>query len=116
MKVMYDIDPKSLKKLESIANARRLSIGEVSADLIMKLLNRDPASGPAASSSDTHRPSEPAPVDDTMLIMLLEPFIARFRLLDPDGSQRRAVLAEFQMLPSDGTVAKVTALLKRSLE
>jgi len=41
--------------------------------------------------------------------------IARFRLADATGSQRRALLAEMQMLPQDQAVLRVVALLKQSL-
>lgn len=122
MKVMFDLDPKTLKKLENLANAKQLSIGELTSELIFRTLNREanPA-GTSASSSGLHAPdssaSQPAPgIDDATLIMLLEPLIARFKLCDSDGTNRRAVMSELQMMLPDTTAAKVLLLLKRSLD
>jgi hypothetical protein len=49
------------------------------------------------------------------LVFLLEPLVARLRLVDTDGNQRRGLLSEMQMLPQDQAVIRLTALLKQSL-
>jgi len=124
MKVMFDLDPKSLKKLEQLANSKQVSIGQLAGDLIFRTLNREPSqTGAGASSSGLHAtgpvlqaPAPAAGIDDSALIMLLEPLIARFRLCDPDGTHRKSVIAEIQMLLPDTTAAKVILLLRRSLE
>ena len=59
-------------------------------------------------------PAVPPPTMEE-LVFLLEPLVSRFRLTDGDGAQRRALLAEMQMLPQDAAVLQVTALLKQSL-
>jgi hypothetical protein len=127
MKVMFDLDPKTLKKLETLATSKQLSIGEFTGELIFRTLNRDTnptgttaisKSAHAADSSASGRLAPPPAtgIDDSTLIMLLEPLIARFKLCDADGSNRRAVMAELQMLLPDTTAAKVLLLLKRSLD
>ena len=128
MKIIVDLDPKLQRKLEAMAGARGRTISEFVADLLNRMLNRDPS---ASSSSADGMPS-PATVDAAKrtavapaapaakapsmeeLVFLIEPLVSRFRLTDVDGSQRRALLAEMQMLPQDAAVLQVTALLKQS--
>jgi hypothetical protein len=145
MKVMFDLDPKSLKKLEMLANLKQLSIGELAGELMQRVLNRDPSHGsglhPTGSSSGLHpttgsssglhptgsasgssasglhpamaAPPKP-PVDDAPLLMVLEPLIARFRLADVDGNQRKSLISELQMMLPDPTASKIIALIQRS--
>lgn len=137
MKVMFDIDPRSLKRLESLAAIKQLSIGELAGELVMRILNREPGHGPASASSSSglhpaqgsasssgRQPVQGAAnaaqaipgIDEHTLVMLLEPLLARFRLVDADGSQRRAVVAELSMMLPDTTAAKLIGLIRRSLD
>lgn len=133
MKIIIDLDPKLQRKLEAMAGARGRTLSEFVADLLNRMLNRDPASSsssadgiPSPAMTDAAKKAaaaaltaaaSPAIAPPTMeeLVFLLEPLVSRFRLTDGDGAQRRALLAEMQMLPQDAAVLQVTALLKQSL-
>ena len=123
MKIIIDLDPKLQRKLDVVANGRGRTVSDVVAEILNKVLTRDAAS---SSSSGDGIPS-PATVDAAKkatapaapaledLVLLLEPLVARFRLADADGKERRALLAEMAMLPQDPAVLRVVALLKQSL-
>ncbi len=125
MKIIIDLDPKMQRKLEVVAGGRGRTVAEVASEILAKVLTRD---GSASSSSADGIPS-PAMVDAAKkaavpahagpsiedLIFLLEPLIARFRLTDADGKERRALLAEMQMLPQDPAVVRLVGMLKQSL-
>ncbi len=126
VKIIIDLDPKLQRKLEVVANSRGQTVSDVAAELLNKIMTRD---GSASSSSAEGLPS-PATVDAAKkaaaaaaaahpsiedLVFLLEPLVARLRLADADGAQRRALLSEMQMLPQDQAVLHVVALLKQSL-
>lgn len=127
MKIIIDLDPKLQRKLEVVANSRGQTAADVATELLNKVMTRD---GTSNSSSADGIPS-PATVDAAKkaaaaaaapagpsiedLVFLIEPLVARFRLTDPNGSHRRALLAEMQMLPQDQAVLRVTALLTQSL-
>ena len=142
MKVIFDLDPKSLKKLEMLANLKQLSIGDLAGELVARLLNREPgASGSglhqvgSSSASGLHAPvtgsvsasrtsisvpplsqtPAPVPVDDETILMILDPFLARLRMTDTDGLHRKAIISELQMLLPDPTAAKVIELIRQSL-
>jgi len=112
------------RKLEVVANSRGQTAAEVAAELLTKVMSRDastsssadgmpsPATVDAAKKAAATAPPPPS-IED--LVFLIEPLIARFRLADATGSQRRALLAEMQMLPQDQAVLRVVALLKQSL-
>ena len=124
MKIIIDLDPKLQRKLEVVANSRGQTAAEVAAELLTKVMSRDastsssadgmpsPATVDAAKKAAASAPPPPS-IED--LVFLIEPLIARFRLADATGSQRRALLAEMQMLPQDQAVLRVVALLKQSL-
>lgn len=124
MKIIIDLDPKLQRKLEVVANSRGQTAAEVAAELLTKVMSRDastsssadgmpsPATVDAAKKAAATAPPPPS-IED--LVFLIEPLIARFRLADATGSQRRALLAEMQMLPQDQAVLRVVALLKQSL-
>ncbi|HEX3135550.1 MAG TPA: hypothetical protein VHX44_18450 [Planctomycetota bacterium] len=125
MKIIIDLDPKLQRKLEVVANARGQTIADVAAELLSKVMTRD---GSSSGTSGDGIPS-PATVDAAKkaaaaaaahpsiedLVFLLEPLVARLRLADAGGNQRRALLSEMQMLPQDQAVIRLTALLKQSL-
>jgi hypothetical protein len=123
VKIIIDLDPKLQRKLEVVANSRGQTVSDVAAELLNKIMTRD---GSASSSSGDGIPS-PATVDAAKkvaaaahptiedLVFLLEPLVARLRLLDTDGNQRRGLLSEMQMLPQDQAVVRLTTLLKQSL-
>ena len=129
MKIIIDLDPKLQRKLEAVASSRGQTLADLAAELLNKVMTRD---GSASSSGDGV-PS-PAAVDAAKkaaaaakppaaatspsledLVFLLEPLIARLRLADANGNQRRALLSEMQMLPQDPAVTRLTAMLKSSL-
>lgn len=124
MKIIIDLDPKLQRKLEVVANSRGQTAAEVAAELLTKVMSRDastsssaegmpsPATVDAAKKAAATAPPPPS-IED--LVFLIEPLIARFRLADATGSQRRALLAEMQMLPQDQAVLRVVAMLKQSL-
>jgi len=124
VKIIIDLDPKLQRKLEVVANSRGQTAAEVAAELLTKVMSRDastsssadgmpsPATVDAAKKAAASAPPPPS-IED--LVFLIEPLIARFRLADATGSQRRALLAEMQMLPQDQAVLRVVALLKQSL-
>jgi len=124
VKIIIDLDPKLQRKLEVVANSRGQTAAEVAAELLTKVMSRDastsssaegmpsPATVDAAKKAAATAPPPPS-IED--LVFLIEPLIARFRLADATGSQRRALLAEMQMLPQDQAVLRVVALLKQSL-
>lgn len=122
MKIIIDLDPKLQRKLEALANGRGRTVSDVVGEILNKVLTRD---GSASSSSAEGLPS-PAVVDATKkatstgpaaedLVFLLEPLVARFRLADGEGKERRALLAEMAMLPPDPAVTRLIAMLKQSL-
>lgn len=136
MKIIIDLDPKLQRKLEAMGNARGRTVSDIVTDLLNRMLTRDPSASSASSegipspaTTDAAKkhlvpvaaaavpPAAPAAPAATMedLVFLIEPLVSRFRLTDGDGSQRRALLAEMQMLPQDAAVKQVTALLKQSL-
>jgi hypothetical protein len=128
VKIIIDLDPKLQRKLEVLAHNRGSSISDVTAEILGKVLNRD---GSASSSADgipspamvdaakkaAVVPAAKAPAHASIedLVFLLEPMIARLRMVDGDGAQRRALLAEMQMLPQDDAVARLIGLVKTSL-
>ncbi len=128
MKIIIDLDPKLQRKLEVIAHNRGSTISDVTAELLGKLLNRDSAASssadgiPSPAAVDAAKKAAaataaPAPQQPTMkeLVALLEPLIARLRVVDGDGAQRRAVLADMHKLPQHEAVTRVIELLKASM-
>jgi hypothetical protein len=125
MKIIIDLDPKLQRKLEVVANARRQSVSDVVADLLARVLTRDPSSSssgegiPSPAAADAAKkpvvPVATAGPGLEEIILLLEPLISRFRLTDGDGSQRRALLAEMKMLPQEPTVTRLGDLIRSSL-
>jgi hypothetical protein len=126
VKIIIDLDPKVQRKLEVLANGRGRTVSDVVGEILNKVLTRD---GSASSSSAEGLPS-PALVDAAKkpadavtptgpavedLVFLLEPLVARFRLADGEGKERRALLAEMAMLPMDPAVTRLIAMLKQSL-
>lgn len=129
MKIIIDIDPKLQRKLEVVAGNRGQTVSDVVAEILTKVMTRD---GAASSSSAEGMPSPamvdaakkaaasapaPAPAGASIdeLVFLLEPLVARFRLADAAGKERRALLAEMAMLPQDPAVVRLVGLLKQSL-
>jgi predicted transcriptional regulator len=127
VKIIIDLDPKLQRKLEVLAHGRGRTVSDVTAEILGKVLNRDGATSGSASEGLPAVPpadaGKKATADTTAhaqasiadLVFLLEPLIARLRLVDVDGAQRRGLLAEMQMLPQDEAVARLVALLKTSL-
>ena len=143
MKIIIDLDPKLHRMLEALAGARGRTTPELIADLLNRMVNRDAsassssaegipspamveaakAAKAAASAAATAAAATPAtPVtpatpaaswDD--VVFLLEPLVARFAETDSDGTQRRALLTELQMLTPDPAVKRLTELLNQSL-
>jgi predicted transcriptional regulator len=122
VKIIIDLDPKLQRKLEALANGRGRTVSDVIGEILNKVLTRD---GSASSSSAEGLPS-PAMADAAKkttptgpavedLVFLLEPLVARFRLADSEGKERRALLAEMAMLPPDPAVTRLIAMLKQSL-
>jgi hypothetical protein len=68
----------------------------------------------AAKAAATAAAATPAASWDDV-VFLLEPLVARFAETDSDGTQRRALLTELQMLTPDPAVKRLTELLNQSL-
>lgn len=130
MKIIIDLDPKLQRKLEVVANGRGQSVSDLVGELLNKVLTRD--SSASSSSGEGHpspamidaskkaaagapAPAAPAGASIEDLVFLLEPLVARFRLADASGKERRALLAEMAMLPQDPAVIRLVGLLKQSL-
>jgi hypothetical protein len=140
VKIIIDLDPKLHRMLEALAGARGRTTPELIADLLNRMVNRDAsassssaegipspamveaakAAKAAASAAATAAAATPATSatpaaswDD--VVFLLEPLVARFAETDSDGTQRRALLTELQMLTPDPAVKRLTELLNQSL-
>jgi hypothetical protein len=140
VKIIIDLDPKLHRMLEALAGARGRTTPELIADLLNRMVNRDAsassssaegipspamveaakaakAAASAAATAAAATPATPATPaaswDD--VVFLLEPLVARFAETDSDGTQRRALLTELQMLTPDPAVKRLTELLNQSL-
>jgi predicted transcriptional regulator len=128
VKIIIDLDPKLQRKLEVLANGRGRTVSDVIGEILNKVMTRDgsasssssegipsPAMVEAAKKAAVNAPGAPASTAVEDLVFLLEPLVARFRLADADGRERRALLAEMAMLPQDPAVVRLVGLLKQSL-
>jgi hypothetical protein len=137
VKIIIDLDPKLHRMLEALAGARGRTTPELIADLLNRMVNRDAsassssaegipspamaeaakaakAAASAAATAAAATPATPAASWDDV-VFLLEPLVARFAETDSDGTQRRALLTELQMLTPDPAVKRLTELLNQSL-
>ena len=126
VKIIIDLDPKLQRKLEVVANNRGQPVSDLIGELLNKVMNREasassssgeglpsPAMADAAKKAAAPAAAPGASIED--LVFLLEPLVARFRLADAGGKERRALLAEMAMLPPDPAVERLVTLLKQSL-
>jgi hypothetical protein len=130
VKIIIDLDPKLHRMLEALAGARGRTTPELIADLLNRMVNRDASASSssaegipspamveaakAAKAAATAAAATPAASWDDV-VFLLEPLVARFAETDSDGTQRRALLTELQMLTPDPAVKRLTELLNQSL-
>lgn len=121
MKIIVDLDPKLQRQLDALAGARNRQTGELIAELLDRVINRKAAPPAAPTATGPGKPKEMVGVTDTSsalddLVLLLEPMVSRFRLLDADGAQRKALLAEMQMFLPDPSAERLIALIKHSMK
>jgi hypothetical protein len=124
VKIIIDLDPKLQRKLEVVAHNRGSSVSDVTAEILSKILNREASSTsgdgiPSPALVDAAKKAAAAqPTGDVLiekLSVLLGPIIARLRMMDADGTQRRALISEMQTLPKSDAVTRVVGLIQASI-